>query len=49
MIELAAELDDPRLHDALEAVANSDPDPSVRARARSARDRLTPRPADARQ
>ena len=49
MIELVAELGDPRLRDALDAVASGDPDPSVRARARTARDRLTPRTPDARQ
>ena len=49
MIELVAELGDPRLRDALNGIASGDPDPSVRARARIASDRLTPRRPDVRQ
>jgi len=49
MIELVAELGDPGLRDALNALAKGDPDPSVRARARIASDRLTPRRPDVRQ
>lgn len=43
MIDLVAELGDPRAREALNAVASGDPDPSVRARARAAADRLSPR------
>ena len=44
MIELVAELGDPRSREALDAMASGDPDPTVRARARSASDRLSVRP-----
>jgi hypothetical protein len=45
MIDLVAELGDARARGALNAVASGDPDPSVRARARAAADRLSPRPS----
>ena len=43
MIDLVAELGDPRARDALKAMATGDPDPSVRARARAATERLSSR------
>jgi len=44
MIDLVAELGEPRARDALNAVASGDPEPSVRARARAAAERLSTRP-----
>jgi hypothetical protein len=49
MLELAGEFGGRGARDALNAVANRDPDPAVRARARVAVDRLSPRPAGVRQ
>jgi hypothetical protein len=49
MIELVAEFGGADARDALNAVAHGDPDPAVRARARAAADRLSPRTPGVRQ